>query len=108
MPVTSHYSKDEIKAIRESITDKDVAQLLDDINKLNETKYVIQEQKFICKSFFKKETKTVYRLLCYVNDVEWQIFNFPTDEKENKINLETSRAVIIAYLLGFLNGHESK
>jgi hypothetical protein len=103
MPIYT-YLKDNEKT---NCSDRDILELLDEINKYDENKWLVREREYTYTRWFRKKTLKRYSLLYTAKYPEVQIVNFaPKDPNDWSISVSESRADILNFLMGYLNGIE--
>lgn len=102
MPCTTYYSESQLQVLAPK--DKELNELLEEVNARNSHKFYITERERVKTRWFRKPIVTKsYELLVDLKYGEYQVINF-AQEWDWSINLEVSKSYIVTYLLGFLGG----
>lgn len=92
MPVCTYISDDEIKNL--NLLDDEVKNLLSQVNTTITKDLYIEQRTITVRRWFKKHSINFFYIYWHVRNGEYQILNYNAYSKD----------VVIAYLLGVLNG----
>lgn len=111
MPCVTYIEECRIKYYEDTLQDKEIQELLDEINK-PEKRYVIEKRIITERKWFKTKEYSKYSLYYDTKfGIEWQVINFATDLSEEESNAfsghSVTRATILNFLMAFLNGREN-
>ena len=84
--------------------DKELDDLLQEVNKEFGNHYLIEKRTIVTKKWFKKRTVNNYTLYGILSKPEVQVVNLPQAVWIGKRSRDISRASIITYFYGMLNG----
>src|ERR1700740_542517 len=103
--ICTWYNKEERDKLK-TTSDKDINDLLKEVNTAFEDKYFIREHFNVQKKLFKRpQTIKTYTLYCHLCYDEVMCINFCQDW-DWSINVQVGRSCIITYLLGIMSGYQ--
>lgn len=110
MPCVTYFNDSEVEQHRRKLADKDLREVLDEVNALPEENWFIQEFSIQIRRWFRKPlVEQRYSLYSDVNGVEWQVINFAPTSGDWSINHTVRKCDILNYLTGYLGGwHQSR
>jgi hypothetical protein len=105
VPTTYLFDKD-IERINNSLIDKDLKKLLEELNKISKYKWIINEYQHASGFWFNKKKKSYFSLHCQVLNHEWEIISFKNDHEA--FCPVATKSTIINYIMGLIDGIEEK
>lgn len=102
MAITTYLSEHEKTTFR-TIADKDILELIEEVEQKTGVRYLIQEYSREKRQWFRKsQIKKVYTMYADMGH-EAQVLNFAQDH-DWSINTCVTKSYVITFLLGILNG----
>lgn len=116
MPMCTYFNKQEIDAFREILTDKELLELLKEVNNRFDDRWTIREYDFVYRrgilgrKHIKKSFSIYYRLSQARHRAgmteEYQIINFAIPDRDWSINGTAPKELVVNYLNGMISGYD--